>query len=153
MALSVGLMLLELGEDTICKINEYIAEMLAKSTADGAFHNIVIPISAVSTGLTVHCCPDLHERVEPRLRQALRIQKVYSEGKQLVRLGIDTGGFCSLSGGIDWEMESRSCDVVNCAGLDGIIVLAAIVGSLRPALLVSPCYKRGVCCPPEYVQT
>ena len=75
MALSVGLMLLELGEDTICKINEYIAEMLAKSTADGAFHNIVIPISAVSTGLTVHCCPDLHERVEPRLRKHCESRK------------------------------------------------------------------------------
>ena len=74
-ALSVGLMLLELGEDTICKINEYIAEMLAKSAADDAFHNIVIPISAASTGLTVHCCPDLHERVEPRLRKHCKSRK------------------------------------------------------------------------------
>ena len=74
-ALSVGLMLLELGEDTICKLNENIAEMLAKSAADGAFHNIVIGISAATTGLTVHCCPDLDEKVEPRLRQHCEYRK------------------------------------------------------------------------------
>ena len=54
-AIDLGLMLLELGEDTILKINEYISKIVRRTKGDGDLHNMVIGISDASTGLTVHC--------------------------------------------------------------------------------------------------
>ena len=54
-AIDLGLMLLELGEDTVRTINEGIVRLLDATTADGALHNMTIGISTVSTGLTIHC--------------------------------------------------------------------------------------------------
>lgn len=54
-AIDLGLMFLELGEDTIEKINEYISKVLRRTKEDGNLHNMVMGISDASTGLTVHC--------------------------------------------------------------------------------------------------
>ncbi len=66
-AINLGLMLLELGEDTVQTINENIEEVLKRCAADGGFHNMVIGISGASTGLTVHCSRDSYSSVESRL--------------------------------------------------------------------------------------
>ena len=54
-AIDLGLMLLELGEDTVRTINEYIVRLLDATAADGGLHNMGIGISTTSTGLTIHC--------------------------------------------------------------------------------------------------
>ena len=62
-AINLGFMLLELGEETVQNINEYIEEALKRCAADGGFHNMVIGISGASTGLAVHCSQDSYSRV------------------------------------------------------------------------------------------
>ena len=54
-AIDLGLMLLELGEDTVRAINEGIVRLLDATAADGGLHGTTISISTASTGLTIHC--------------------------------------------------------------------------------------------------
>ena len=54
-AIDLGLMLLELGEDTVRAINEGIVRLLDATAADGGLHGMTISISTASTGLTIHC--------------------------------------------------------------------------------------------------
>ena len=54
-AIDLGLMLLELGEDTVRRINVHIDQILKRTAADGGLHDMTIGLSAASCGLTVHC--------------------------------------------------------------------------------------------------
>ena len=54
-AIDLGLMLLELSENIVLKINENIERILALSAKDGSQYHMTMGISAASTGLTVHC--------------------------------------------------------------------------------------------------
>ena len=74
-ALNLGLMLLELGEDTICKINECIREVLKRTNEDGLGHNMVISVSGSSTGLTVHCNRTLNHEAGSKLRMHCEVRK------------------------------------------------------------------------------
>ena len=53
-AIGLGLMLLELSEETIETLNGYMKEVLERTVADGGLHDVSIYISGVSTGLTLH---------------------------------------------------------------------------------------------------
>ena len=53
--ISLGLMLLELSEATVQKINEYIKRVQFLTEQDGDLHDVSIGISDASTGLTIHC--------------------------------------------------------------------------------------------------
>ena len=52
---SLGLMLLELSEDTVQAINNYIDQVMALTKKDGDLHNVVISFPDASSGLTIHC--------------------------------------------------------------------------------------------------
>ena len=54
-AIDLGLMLLELDEDTVQTINDSISQIMVRTAQDGDLHNFIIGISSASTGLTVHC--------------------------------------------------------------------------------------------------
>ena len=75
-AINLGLMMLELGADTVQNINEYIEEALKRCAADGGFYNI--GISGASTGLTVHCSQDSYCMVKSRLQRHCEVWK-YTE--------------------------------------------------------------------------
>ncbi len=77
-AINLGFMLLELGEDTVQNINVNIEKVLTLCAADGGFHNMVISISGASTGLTVHCSQDSYRMVESRLQRHCEVRK-YTE--------------------------------------------------------------------------
>ena len=53
-AIALGLLLLELSEETIEKLNGYVREILRRTAADNGLHDVSIYISGASTGLTVH---------------------------------------------------------------------------------------------------
>ena len=53
--ISLGLMLLELSEDTVQSINNYINQVMALTKKDGDLHNVVISFPDASSGLTIHC--------------------------------------------------------------------------------------------------
>ena len=77
-AINLGFMLLGLSEGTVKKINEYTEEVLKRCGEDGSFHNMVIGISELSSGLTIHCSRDSYSRVESRLQQHCEFRK-YTE--------------------------------------------------------------------------
>ncbi|MDE2923126.1 MAG: prepilin peptidase [Acidobacteriota bacterium] len=54
-AIDLGFLLLELGEDTIEKLNEGIGEILRRTASDGLPHRFTIRLSGAQVGLTVHC--------------------------------------------------------------------------------------------------
>ena len=54
-AIDLGLMLHELGEDTVRRINVHIDQILKRTAADGGLHDMTIGLSAAFCGLTVHC--------------------------------------------------------------------------------------------------
>ena len=68
-AIDLGLMLLEQGEDTVRTINEGIVRLLDDTAADGGLHNMGIVISTPSTGLTIHCSQLDSSQAEIKLRQ------------------------------------------------------------------------------------
>ena len=53
--ISLGLMLLELSEDTVQKINNYIDQVMSLTKKDGDLHNVVLSFPDASSGLTIHC--------------------------------------------------------------------------------------------------
>ncbi|MCY3702387.1 MAG: nuclease-related domain-containing protein [Rhodospirillales bacterium] len=112
-AINLGFMLLELGEDTVKTINGHIEEVLARSTRDGQFHNMVVGISEASTGLTVHCSRDAHFRVESRLREHCAIRKYTQKANSWFGLALNPEGSIRLVAQLvgDWkadpEMERR----------------------------------------------
>jgi hypothetical protein len=53
LAIDLGLMLLELSEDTVRELNRYITRVLASTAADGQLHDATIGVG--SSGLTIHC--------------------------------------------------------------------------------------------------
>lgn len=55
-AIDLGLMLLELDEDIVRRINVHIDQILKRTASDGGFHDMtIIGLSAAFCGLTVHC--------------------------------------------------------------------------------------------------
>jgi hypothetical protein len=68
-AIDLGLMLLELSEDTVRDLNKCIDQVLARTAADDLLHDVTIGVSTASTGLTVHCSPLPDAEVEVRLRR------------------------------------------------------------------------------------
>ena len=54
-AIDLGLMLLEMGEDTVWEINGYIDQILTKTVSDGGLHDVTMNLSTISCGLTLHC--------------------------------------------------------------------------------------------------
>ena len=53
--IDLGLMLFELDEDTIRKINRHLKRTITLTAGDGGLHDMSVCISSASTGLTVHC--------------------------------------------------------------------------------------------------
>ena len=112
-AIDLGFMLLELSEETVQKINEYINEVMKRSVQDGGFHNMVIGISEASTGLTVHCSQDAHNVLEPRLRQHCNLRKYTERANSWFGLAMTPTGSIRLVAELvgDWredlEMEQN----------------------------------------------
>ena len=96
-AINLGFMLLELGENTVQKINECIEEVLKRCAADGGFHNMVIGISGASTGLTVHCSRDSYNRVESRLYRHCTLRKYTERADSWFGLALTPTGFVQLA--------------------------------------------------------
>ena len=77
-AINLGLMLLQLDEDTINKINKYIIQILKKTTMDGRLHGMTIGISEASCGFTIYCSLVDDSKVTTKLRTHCAMRK-YSQ--------------------------------------------------------------------------
>ena len=95
-ALNLGLMLLELGEDTICEINEHIREVLKRTNEDGHGHNMVIGVSGSSTGLTVHCNRTLDHEAASKLWRHCEVRKYMARADKWYGLALAPDGSIRL---------------------------------------------------------
>ena len=95
-AIDLGLMLLELGEDTVDNLNKYIARVLALCAADGRLHDASIGISTASTGLTVHCSGLPNREVEARLRGHCERRKYLQRANSWFGLALGLDGSVRL---------------------------------------------------------
>jgi hypothetical protein len=95
-AIDLGLMLLELSEDTLDTLNKYVAQVLALSAADGQLHDASIGISTASTGLTVHCSGLPNPEAETRLRGHCEMRKYLQRANSWFGLALGPDGSVRL---------------------------------------------------------
>lgn len=106
-AINFGLMLLELAENAVCSVNEYIEEVLKRSNADGLPHNMVIGISAASTGLTVHCSRSFDRRAMSALLRHCEARKYTARANSWFGLALAPDGSIRLVTELvgDWKPD------------------------------------------------
>ena len=97
-ALELGLMLLELSEDTVRSLNEGISQIIARTMQDGGLHDITIGISSASTGLTVHCSLMDDREAEIRLRNHCEVRQDSQKANSWFGLAIRPDGSIRFAG-------------------------------------------------------
>ncbi len=107
-AIDLGLMLLELGEDTVDNLNNYIVQILALTAADGRLHDATIGISTASTGLTVHCSRLRNPEIEARLRGHCERRKYLQRANSWFGLALGPDGSVRLIAELvgPWEFDA-----------------------------------------------
>ena len=95
--IDLGLMLLELGEDTVRKINKCISQVLAKTAADDGLHDMTISISAACYGLTVHCSRLVDSDATIRLKRDCEIRKYSQKANGWFGLALRPDGSIQLA--------------------------------------------------------
>lgn len=96
--ISLGLMLLELNEATVQKINKYIKQVLTLTEKDGGLHDVTIGISNASTGLTVHCSRLTKSEAEFRLITHCKRRKEIQKANSWFGLALRPDGSILLAG-------------------------------------------------------
>ena len=96
-AINLGLMLLELSEDTVRTVNKYIKMVLARTAADGGLHDMTIGISTAHTGLTVHCSRLVDSEAAIRLRRHCEIRKYSQKAESWFGLAVRLDGSIQLA--------------------------------------------------------
>lgn len=107
--IDLGLMLLELDEDTNGKINKYVGEVLAKTAADGRMHDMTIGISSASYGLTVHCSRLGNSEARIRLRRHCERRKYSQKASSWFGLALRPDGSIQLASKVTgpWKYNSE----------------------------------------------
>jgi hypothetical protein len=104
-AIDLGLMLLELGEDTVRALNQYIDRILALTAADGQLHDATIGVGA--SGLTIHCSQLNRREAETRLRHHCEKRKYLAKADSWFGLALAPDGsirfFAELVG--PWKFD------------------------------------------------
>ena len=96
-AIGLGLMLLELSEDTIRTVNKNIDMVLGRTAADGGLHDTTIGISTANTGLTVHCSRLVDSEVKTRLRRHCALGKYSQRADNWYGLALRLDGSIQLA--------------------------------------------------------
>ena len=96
-AIDLGLMLLELSEETVREVNDGISQIIAFTTQDGDIHNFTVGISSASTGLTIHCSWLDDREAEVRLRHHCEVRKYSQRASSWFGLAIRPDGSIQLA--------------------------------------------------------
>ncbi|MCY4645962.1 MAG: SEC-C metal-binding domain-containing protein [Gammaproteobacteria bacterium] len=111
-AIDLGLGLLELGEDTVNKINEYTEKVVEKTALDGGLHDMTIGISKASFGLTIHCSLLDDRAAEIRLQGHCAMRKYSQKADRWFGIALRPNGKIQLAAKLiepwkfDREMET-----------------------------------------------
>lgn len=146
-AIDLGLMLLELSEDTVCDLNKYIGQILARTAADGRLHNVTIGVSTASTGLTIHCSELSNGETEARLRRHCEKRKYLARADSWFGLALGLDGSIRLAAELigPWKYDAAMEALWGNSSSKGVRPAARKLGRNDPC----PCgsgkkYKR--CC-------
>ena len=116
-AIDLGLSLLELGEDTVNKINEYTEQVLRNTALDGDLHDVTIGISKASFGLTIHCSLLSDRAAEIRLGGHCATRKYSQKADRWFGIALRPDGSIQLATKLsgpwkfDREMEAMLADL------------------------------------------
>ena len=116
-AIDLGLMLLEVDEDTVRWLNDGINQIMARTAQDGNLHDVTIGISSASTGLTIHCSRLDDLTADVRLRRHCEVRKYSQRANSWFGLAIRPDGSIQLAAKLigAWtfqhEMEDKLRDV------------------------------------------
>ena len=104
-AIDLGLMLLELSEDTVRDLNRYVDRALAMTVADGQLHDATIGVAA--TGLTIHCSNLPVEEAEIRLRRHCEKRKYLEKADRWFGLTLAPDGSIRLAAELNrpWKFD------------------------------------------------
>jgi hypothetical protein len=118
-AIDLGLMLLELGEDTVRDLNQYIIRVLASTAADGELHDATIGVG--SSGLTIHCSRLPRPEAEFRLRGHCTMRRYLAKASSWFGLAL------ALDGSIGFIAE-----LLGLWKFDPALETACAASSMRP---------------------
>ena len=107
-ATDLGLLLLELNEDTVNTLNENIDQVLALTAADGGLHDATIGLSTPTTGLTVHCSRLPDRKAEDRLRLHCQNRKYLQKADNWFGLALRPDGSLQFAAKLTgpWKFDS-----------------------------------------------
>ena len=91
-AVGFGLMLLELNEQTVQSINEYIEEILKRTATDGRLHDATVCIPSASRGLTIHCSRLKNSLAATRLMVHCNVRKYAQKAERWFGLAVRQNG-------------------------------------------------------------
>ena len=113
-AIDLGLMLLQLNEDTVGKINSLIDEVLKRTAADGGLHDATFGIPTLSGGLTIHCSRLEHKVAESRLMGHCKVRKYSQKADCWFGIALKPNGSLRFAGELvgEWRFDRGMEDLV-----------------------------------------
>ena len=91
-AIDLGLMLLELSEDTVETINKFINQVAPRVAVNGGLQSLKVSIPSASAGLTVHCGGLVHSEAKARLERHCAKHKYVDKAKKWFGLAVRPDG-------------------------------------------------------------
>ena len=91
-AIDLGLMLLELSEDTVETINKFINQVAPCVAVNGGLQSLKVSIPSASAGLTVHCGGLVHSEAKARLERHCAKHKYVDKAKKWFGLAVRPDG-------------------------------------------------------------
>lgn len=113
-AIDLGLMLLELSEDTVRMLNEQLDRILRRTAMDGMPHDLTMGFAALSSGFTIHCSRFGNGAAEAMLRGHCERRKYSEKAERWFGVALRPDGsiqrVIKLTGPwrFDEEMEART---------------------------------------------
>ncbi len=106
-AIDLGLMLLQLNEDTVKKINGLIDGVVKKTAADGNLHDVTFDIPTASCGLTIHCSWLKDQVAESRLMGHCKVRKYSQKADRWFGIALRPDGSLKLAGKLvgEWRFD------------------------------------------------
>lgn len=96
-AIDLGLMLLELGEDAVRAINKGVDQIRKRTARDGRPHDFTAGFAASSSGLTIHCSQLRSNEAELWLRSHCRMRKYSEKVERWFGVSLRTDGSIQLA--------------------------------------------------------
>ena len=108
-AIDLGLLLLEMGENTIWQMNGYIDQILIKTGSDGGLHDATMSLSTISCGLTLHCSMLDSRKAAERLHMHCAIRKYSQKADKWFGVAFNKDGSVHLVGKFyhPWEYDDE----------------------------------------------